>query len=103
MKNKMKAILGIALISGILSIVLLAAPTLAFSSGKCKGYLLQDQDRDRLRTQDCECTCEYIQEESRIRERKNECLMKRNYNYTMDSGQLGHQFRNQNGQRTSQP
>lgn len=84
----MKAILGIALISGTLSIVLLAAPTLAYSSGKCKGDLLQDQDRGRLRTQDCECTCEYIQEEDRIRERKNECLMKRNYNYTIARADL---------------
>ena len=54
MKKKLKMIVGIALMLGIVSIALLATPIQAYVNGTGDSDMLQEQDRDRLRTHECD-------------------------------------------------
>ncbi|MDH5438909.1 MAG: hypothetical protein OEX76_08450 [Candidatus Bathyarchaeota archaeon] len=104
MNSKMKMIVGIALVVGVLSAAFLAAPIQAYVNGTADGDLLQTQDRDRLQTRDrdrlktmdrdctCDCTCEQYRNTQRI----NECATNRICNCTMNM----EQHRNQNRERT---
>ena len=94
MVSKMKMIVGVALVLGIVSIASLAAPIQAYVNGTGNGDLLQEQDRDRLRTQDRDCTCGSTQ--YRYRQRANECAANRICNCTRNL----EQYRNQNRERT---
>ncbi len=110
MVSKMKVIVGIALVLGIVSIASLAAPIQAYVNETGNGDLLQtqdrdrlranecdllrEQDRDRLRTQDRGCTCDSTQ--YRYRQRANECATNRICNCTRSL----EQYRNQNRERT---
>jgi len=96
--SKMKMIVGIALVLGVVSAAFLAAPIQAYVNGTDNGDLLQtqDQDRDRLRTQDCECIYDCTQTQYRSRQRTNECTANRICNCTMSL----EQYRNQNRERT---
>jgi hypothetical protein len=95
MDSKMKMILGIASVLGVLSMVFLAAPIQAYVNGTGDGDLLQTQGQDRLRTQDCDCT----QTQHHSRQRTNEYATNRICNYTMNL----EQYRYQNRQRARSP
>ena len=75
MNGKMKTIVGIALVLGVLSIAFLATPIQAYVNGNANDDLLQTQDRDRLRTQDCDCNGDMLQtqERDRLRTQNREC------------------------------
>jgi len=96
MNGKMKMMVGTALILGVLSIAIFAAPIVAYVNGTGNGDLLQRQDQDRLRTQDCDCTRNCAQTQYRSRQRTNECVTNRICDCTMNS----EQNRNQNRERT---
>ena len=115
MKGKMKMIVGIALVLGVVSIALLAAPIQAYVNET--GDLLQTQDRNGLRIQDCECdgdvlctrdqvrdklrtqdrdgdcACDGVREKNRTRQRINECAMNRICNCTTSLEQHRYQYR----------
>lgn len=117
MKNKLKMIVGIALVLGVVSIALLAAPIQAYVNGAGNSDLLQTQDRDSLRTKDCGCNCDMLQtrdqvrdrlrtydcdcnctcdgtrEQSQIRQRTNECVMNGICNCTTSLEQYRYQHR----------
>jgi hypothetical protein len=110
MNTKMKIIVGIALVVGVLSATFLAAPIQAYINEAANGDLLQTQDRDllqtrdqdRLRTQDCNCTCDCTQTQYRSRQRTNQCATNRICNCTMNMEQHRNleQQRCQNRERT---
>jgi len=108
-----KMIVGIALIVGVVSIVLLAAPVQAYVNGTGNGDLLQTQDRHRmrtreqdrdgnmlqtqdresLRTQNGERTCDCTRTQHRCRQRTNECSTNGICNCTMSLKQYRNQTR----------
>ncbi len=96
MGSKLKMIVGIALVLGVVSIAFLAAPIQAYVNGTSNGDLLQTQDRDRLRTQERDCICDGACAEYRHRQGANECATNRICNCTMSL----EQYRNQNRERT---
>jgi hypothetical protein len=89
-------IVGIALIVGVVSIVLLAAPVQAYVNGTGNGDMLQSQDRESLRTQNREGTCDCTRTQYRSRQRTNECSTNGICNCTMSLKQ----YRNQTRERT---
>ena len=70
-----KMIAGTALIVGIITIALLAAPIQAYVNGTCNHDMLQTQERDRLRTRDCDCNGDMLQtqERERLRVQNRDC------------------------------
>ena len=102
MNSKMKMIVGIALVVGVLSAAFLAAPIQAYVNGTADGDLLQTQDQDRQRTQDRDCTCDSTCTQYCNRQRTNECATNRICNCTMNMEQHRNleRCRNQNRERT---
>ncbi len=98
MNRRIKMIMGIALVLGVTSIALLAAPIQAYVTGAANGDLLQTQDRDRdqdrLRAHDCDCDCQSTQ--YRYRNETGECTKNGMCNCT----QSMEQYRQQNTERT---
>jgi len=93
MERKMKMIVGIALVLGVLSIAFFAAPIQAYVNEISNGDLLQTQDQDRVRTQDCDCTCDCTQTQYRSRQRTNQCATNTICNCTMNLEQNRYQYR----------
>ncbi len=96
MSSKMKMIVGIALVLGVISFAFLAVPIQAYVNGTGNSNLLQTQNRDRLRTQERDCTCDGTCAEYRHRQRADECATNRICNCTMSL----ERFRNQSRERT---
>lgn len=96
MRSKMKMIVGIALVLGVISIAFLATPIQAYVNGTSNGDLLQTQDRDKLRTMDRDCTCDRTCTQYRDRKRVNKYATNKISNCTMSL----EQYRNQNRERT---
>ncbi|UCH71258.1 MAG: hypothetical protein JSV29_04680 [Candidatus Bathyarchaeota archaeon] len=98
MNQRTKMIMGIALVLGITSIALLAAPIQAYVNGTANGDLLhtqdRDRDKDRLRTHDCDYDCQHIQ--YRHRHKTSEWSKNGICNCT----QSMEQYREQNTERT---
>ncbi len=96
MNRRIKMIMGIALVLGVTSIALLAAPIQAYVTGAANGDLLQTQDRDRgqdrLRAHDCDCQLTQY----RYRHKTGECTKNGMHNCT----QSMEQYREQNTERT---
>ena len=113
MDSRMKMIVGIALVLGVVSMAFLVAPIQAYVNGTVNGDLLQTQTRDRLRAQDCDsngdmiqaqererprtqdrdCICDCTQTQYRDRQRLNECATNRICDCTMNLEQCRYQNR----------
>ena len=91
MDGKMKIIMGVALILGLVTIAFLAVPIQAYVNGTDNGDSLQTQDQDRLRIQDCDCNCDCAQTQHRHIQRINECATNRICNCEMNMGQYENQ------------
>jgi len=96
MNRRIKMIMGIALVLGVTSIALLAAPIQAYVTGAANGDMLQtqdpDRDQDRLRAHDCDCQ----PTQYRCRHKTGECTENGMCNCT----QSLEQYREQNTERT---
>ena len=90
MNGKMKMIVGIALVLGVVSIALLATPIQAYVNGTSNG------DQDRLRTRDRDCNGDCTGAQYGERQRANECVTNRVCKCKMSL----ERYRNQNGERT---
>lgn len=89
MKEKIKMIVGIALVLGIVSIALLATPIQAYVNGTGDSDMPQTQERDKLRTRDCDGDMLQRRTKDRLRT-QNRCC-----NCTANLEQYRYQYRNQ--------
>ncbi len=69
-------VMVIALVLGVATVALLAAPIQAYVNGTGSGDMFQTQDQKRLRTRDCDCDGDMLQDrnQAKLRVQDGDCV-----------------------------